>query len=142
MDDFRNQLAAVVDAMRAAGTLPAFLIIDLEGAGELKRIHGVESLDKFRDATVNAVSAAAGGCDTFTYGDARIVVILDAGFDRLKTFALIDRLRRALPFLSQSFDCLLTPEFDVIEYDEEQGVAGIITHIVRPRERPHGEDVA
>jgi hypothetical protein len=50
------------------------------------------------------------------YGEERIVAIL-AGFDRLRTFAMIEKLRRGLPLLAQSFDCFLRPEFDVLEYD-------------------------
>jgi len=113
MDDFREQLSAVIETMRLEGNQPVFLVVDLDGIEYLKKVHGAESVEKFRAASVEAVSAAAQGSDAFTYGENRIVAIL-AGYDRLKTFALIDKLRRSLPFLGQSFDCVLTPEFDVL----------------------------
>jgi hypothetical protein len=128
MDDFRLELGAVVDAMREAGTEPVFLIADLDGMAHIKKVHGAESLDTFRAAAIDAISAAAGGCDTFTYGEERIVAIL-GGFGRLQTFSLIDKLRRALPLLGQSFDCILRPEFDVLEYDAQLGVAGLVAQL-------------
>ena len=129
MDDFRNELTAVVDAMREAGREPSFLVIDLDGVEYIKKAHGEESVERFREAATGAISNAAGECDTFRYGDERIVAIL-AGFGRLQTFALIDKLRRMLPLLGQSFDCVLRPEFDVFELDE-QGVAGLVAQLAR-----------
>jgi GGDEF domain-containing protein len=140
MDDFREQLTAVIDTMRLEGNEPLFLVVDLDGIEEFKKAHGAESVEKFRAAAVEAVSGAAQGSDAFTYGEDRIVAIL-AGYDRLKTFALIDRLRRSLPLLGQSFDCVLAPDFDVLEYDVEQGVAGLMNYLVRPRVRLQ-DDVA
>ena len=52
------------------------------------------------------------------------------GHDRLKTFALIEKLSRALPMLAQSFDCFLQPEFDVLEYVAETGIVGIMAQLV------------
>ena len=130
MDDFRKELAAVVDVMRGDGVEPAFLVVDLEGIAAIRQMHGAGSLDTFRDTAIGAISAAANGCDTFTYGDERIVAIL-GGFGRLQTFALIEKLRRALPFLGQSFDVVLRPEFDVLEYDEGTGVAGLVAQLAR-----------
>ncbi len=128
MDDFRLELGAVVDAMREAGSEPVFLIADLDGMAYIKKTHGAESLDTFRAAATEAISAAGGGCDTFMYGEERVVAIL-AGFGRLQTFSVIDKLRRALPLLGQSFDCILHPEFDVLEYDPQLGVAGLVAQL-------------
>ncbi|MHB8375931.1 MAG: hypothetical protein ACYDEB_03135 [Dehalococcoidia bacterium] len=130
MDEFRTELTAVVDAMRAAGVEPVFLVVDLEGIAAIRQMHGAASLDTFREAAIGAISAAGRGCDTFTYGDERIVAIL-AGFARLQTFALIEKLRRALPLLGQSFDVVLRPEFDVLEYDEQQGVAALVAQLAK-----------
>jgi hypothetical protein len=135
MNDFRSQLGAVIDEMVAQNIEPVFLVVDLEGIDYIKRIHGVESVEKFREAAIGTITSAGRGCDAFTYGEDRIVAIL-AGFDRLRTFALIDRLRRALPLLSQSFDCVLQPDFDVLEYDAKTGVAGVINQlVVQPEKR-------
>jgi hypothetical protein len=128
MDDFRSQLTTRIDSMRLGGVEPVFLIVGLEGATYLKA-QGPDALDKFRTAAIGAVTGAGQGCDAFTYGDDRIVAILP-GFDRLKTFAVIEKLRRALPLLGQSFDVFLQPEFDVLEYDPVHGVAGLINHLV------------
>lgn len=132
MDDFRSQLAAVIDTLTAAGVRPVFLVVDLDGIDDVKRTQGAESVANLRAGAVDAITAAAGGCDAFTYDEQRVVAILP-GFPRLKTFALIERLRRALPLLGQSYDCTLRPEFDVIEYEDEHGVAGLISQLVRPR---------
>lgn len=129
MDDFRTELSALVDAMREDGVEPSFLIVDLDGIDHIKKTHGAESVEKFRDAATGAIAAAGGNCDTFTYGEERIVAIL-GGFGRLKTFALIDKLRRILPLLGQSFDCVLRPEFDVLDLDE-QGVAGLVGQLAK-----------
>lgn len=139
MDDFRTQLSAVIDGMLAEGVKPVFLVIDLYGVERIKQMHGQESLDKFREATTGAITSAGRGCDAFTYGEDRIVAILP-GFERLKTFALADKLRRSLPYLAQSFDFALHPEFDVLEYDAASGVAGLISQLIKRRERT--EDVA
>ncbi|HEU5479259.1 MAG TPA: hypothetical protein VFU90_05470 [Candidatus Tumulicola sp.] len=128
MDDFRTELTAVVDEMRAAGIEPTFLVVDLDGIGYVKQARGAESADTFRASATDAIAAAAGGCDTFRYGEERIVAILP-GYTRLKTFALIERLRRALPLLGQSFDCPLQVEFDVLEYDEQHGVPALVAQL-------------
>jgi hypothetical protein len=135
MDDFRGQLQQLIDEMLAQGVTPAFLVIDLEGSTEIKKSHGAESLAKFQAAVINAVVAATNGADAFTYGDDRVVAVLGAEYDRLKTFALSQKLRRAIPFLGQSFDCFLRPEFDVIEYSATFGVAGLIKQLAAPRFR-------
>jgi hypothetical protein len=128
MDEFRTQLRNLIDAMRADGVEPAFLVVDLEGAAQIKA-RGIDSLDNFKDAAVRTVVNATGGADAFTYGDDRVVAILGGDFGRLKTFAVIEKLRRAIPLLGQSFDCYLRPNFDVIEYDEATGIGALITQI-------------
>jgi len=130
MDDFKQQLTMVLDAFIEEGGEPLFLVVDLEGAAELKESHGEESLQKFRQAVIDAVVAATRGADAFTYGEDRVVAIVDGReYDRLRTFALIQKLRKAIPLLGQSFDCYLRPEFDVVEYGREQGVAALISQI-------------
>ena len=134
MDDFRTQLTALIDHFREQGDQPLFLFVDLEGAEEIKRIRGADSLDQFKQSAIAIVSQATEGADAFTYGDESLVAILGAAqFDRLKTFALIQKLRRTIPLLGQSYDCFLRPEFDVLEYDAQSGVAGLISHITRAR---------
>jgi hypothetical protein len=128
MDDFRTQLKEAIDAMSEAGVEPIFLVIDLAGSTYIKRGQGIDSFEKFRQSALDALAAAADGCDTFTYGEERIVGILP-GFSRLKTFALIERLRRILMMLAQSYDCTLSPDFDAIELDPATGVAGIVNHL-------------
>jgi hypothetical protein len=136
MDDFRSQLQAVIDGMLQADAEPVFLVVDLEGAPEIKQTPGEESLRRFEQAAVETVVAAASGADAFTYGEDKIVVILSSReYDRLKTFALIQKLRRAIPMLGQSFDCYLRPEFDVLEYQPQAGVGGLITSITKTRGR-------
>ena len=139
MDDFRSQLSSVIDAMLAHGGQPLFVVAWLEGAEQMRAAHGADSLAKFKEAAIDAVVSATSGADTFTYGDEKIVVILDgAAYDRLKTFALIQRLRRAIPLLGQSFDCYLRPEFDVLEYDAQVGVGGLIAALAaRPQRDDH-----
>jgi hypothetical protein len=132
MDEFRTQLRNLIDEMRATGVEPAFLVVDLEGAAGLKA-QGTDTLDSFKQAAIRAVVNATGGADAFTYGDDRVVAILGDGFDRLKTFAVIEKLRRAIPLLGQSFDCFLRPNFDVIEYDETTGIGALITQITTRR---------
>src|SRR5438067_2490370 len=132
MDDFRTQLKEAIDEMSDAGVEPVFLVIDLRGATYIKSGQGIESFDKFRQSALDALAAAAEGCDTFTYGEERIVGILP-GFGRLKTFALIERLRRVLMMLAQSYDCTLSPDFDAVEFDAATGVAGVVNHLARPR---------
>ena len=141
MNEFRTQLGALIDEMLASGLRPAFLRIDLDGAEEIKAAHGAESLEKFKTAVINAVSTATDGADAFTYGDDRVIAILDDSWDRLRTFAMIHKLRRQIPFLGQSFDCFLRPDFDVIEYRDDQGLNGVITMLTRPRPTTD-EDVA
>ena len=126
MDDFRSQLAAVIDAMVVQGGQPLFIVAFLDGTQQMRATHGPESLAKFKQAAIDAVVSATAGADTFTYGDEKIVVIIDgSAYDRLKTFALIQRLRRVIPLLGQSFDCFLRPEFDVLDYQAEVGVGGL-----------------
>jgi hypothetical protein len=130
MDDFRAHLESAVDGVLAQGLKPVFLVVELGGAGMIKRVHGAESLETFRETATGAIVAAAGNCESFTYGEERIVAILP-GYDRLKTFAIIEKLRRGLPYLAQSFDCFLRPEFDLVEYDLATGVGGVIAQLVR-----------
>jgi hypothetical protein len=139
MDDFRSQLTATIEEMLAQGTVPVFMVVDLYGVEHIKKMHGQESLDKFRTAVTAAITSAGHGCDAFTYGEDRIVAIL-GGLDRLKTFALADKLRRSLPYLAQSFDFILQPEFDIIEYDAAVGVAGLVGQLAKPR--PNRDNVA
>ena len=141
MDDFRQQLTLVLDAMLAEGGEPLFLVVDLEGVKELKETHGDESLQKFKQAAIDAVIGATRGADAFTYGDDSIVAILDGHeYDRLRTFALIQTLRKAIPLLGQSFDCFLRPDFDVLEYKPAEGPAGLINGIANARRaRQDGE---
>ena len=129
MDDFRTELSRAVETMLAENIEPVFLVVDLIGAEYIKRQHGAESLDKFREAAADAIHGAAHGGEALPYGEGRVVGILP-GHDRLKTFALIEKLSRALPMLAQSFDCFLQPEFDVLEYVAETGIAGIMAQLV------------
>lgn len=139
MDDFRSQLTALIDEMLEAGDQPLFLVVEMDGAEDIKRAHGAESLDKFKQAAIETVANATDGADAFTYGDATLVAILNASeYDRLKTFALIQKLRRAIPLLGQSFDCFLRPECDVLEFDAKTGAAGLIAQIARQRKEAHG----
>jgi hypothetical protein len=130
MDDFRSQLSSLVDAMMAEGVQPVFLVVDLDGIEQIKRTHDAESVATFRQTAIGAVVSAGHGCEAFSYGDERVVAILP-GFDRLKTFAVIEKLRRGLPLLAQSFDCYLRPEFDVLEYDAAAGIPGLIGQLAR-----------
>lgn len=141
MEDFRTQLTSLIHHMVEAGDEPLFLVVELDGAEDIKRAHGVESLDKFKQAAIDTVGAATNGADAFTYGDEKLVVILSAGaYDRLKTFALIQKLRRAIPLLGQSFDCFLRPECDVLEYDPATGAAGLINQIARRQKGSDGQE--
>jgi hypothetical protein len=138
MDDFRSQLTAVIDHMAQDGDSPIFLVVDLEGALDIKRVRGVEGLEQFKKEAIELVASVTGGCDAFTYGDETLVAILAAStFDRLKTFALITKLRRAVPLLGQSYDCYLRPECDVLEFDAQTGAAGLISQIARRRHQTH-----
>lgn len=138
MDDFRSQLTAVIDHMMAEGDTPIFLVVDLYGALDIKRARGAESLEEFKKQGIDLVASLTNGCDAFTYGDETLVAILSANaFDRLKTFALIQKLRRAIPLLGQSFDCYLRPECDVLEYDAQTGSAGLISQIAKRRQQIH-----
>ena len=129
MDDFRAQLSQAVDAMLAQSIEPVFLVVDLIGVEYMKRQHGVEGLDTFRAAACGAIEGASQGGAALGYGEGRIVGILP-GHSRLKTFAIIEKLRRALPMLAQSFDCILQPDFDVLEYEEGTGIAGVMAQLV------------
>ena len=138
MDDFRSQLTAVIDHMAESGDAPIFLVVDLEGALDIKRARGAAVLEDFKKQAIELVGSITGGCDAFTYGDETLVAILAASaFDRLKTFALITKLRRAVPLLGQNFDCYLRPECDVLEYDAATGAAGLISQIARRRQQSH-----
>jgi hypothetical protein len=140
MDDFRSQLTSLIDHMLGLGEHPIFLIVDLEGTEEIKRTRGAESLEQFKQSAIAIVSQATDGADAFTYGDENLVAILSGQqFDRLRTFALIQKLRRTLPLLGQSYDCFLRPECDVLEYDPQIGVAGLISHITRSRKQREEE---
>lgn len=134
MDEFRAALAQQVDALLADGVEPIFLLIDLVGAESLRLARDTEALPRFRETCMATLSGAAGDCPTFSCGDTRIVAIL-AGYDRLKTFALIEKMRRMIPLLSQSYDTVVMPEFDTIEYDERTGITGIINQLTAPRPR-------
>jgi hypothetical protein len=141
MDDFRQQLTQVLDAMLAEGIEPLFLVVELDGVKELKSTHGDESLQKFKQAAIDAIVGATRGADAFTYGDDSIIAILDGrDYDRLRTFALMQKLRKAIPLLGQSFDCFLRPGFDVLEYDPQVGVAGLINNITTARSKRHDEE--
>ena len=134
MEDFRAQLGEVIEHMTEAGARPLFLVCDLDGIADMKKTHGAESVTKFHQAAIAALVNAANGADAFTYGEARIVAILDGReYDRLRTFALIQKLRRVIPMLGQSFDAFLQPEFDAIEYDAQTGLGGVIAALARPR---------
>lgn len=141
MEDFRSQLKGVIDAMLAEGNTPAFLVIDLAGVEEIKRARDAESLQQFYQSAIDTVVAATHGADAFTYGEDRLVAILGPDHDRLKSFALIQKLRRAMPLLGQSYDCFLRPEFNIIEYDAATGVGGLIVQLAA-RWRPDTNDVA
>ena len=134
MDDFRTQLRGLIDAMRAEGVNPAFLVVDLQGADAIRAARGAESLEQFKEAAIRAVVSATGGvADAFSYGDDRVVAILGAEFGRLKTFSVIEKLRRSIPFVGQSFDCFLRPEFDVLEYDDNAGIGALIAQLTTRR---------
>jgi hypothetical protein len=133
MDDFRTQLRNLIEAMRAEGVTPAFLVVDLEGADAIKATRGAQSLEQFKEAATRAVINATGGGDAFTYGDDRVVAVLGAEWGRLRTFSLIDKLRRSIPILGQSYDCYLRPSFDVLEYDEAAGIGALIVQLTTRR---------
>jgi len=134
MDDVRKELAATIDAMVAEGEVPMFLMVDLVGAEYLRQSARGDALATFRETCMASLSAAAGDTQVFSYGEIRIVAILH-GFDRLKTFALIEKMRRMLPLLGQSFDIDVQPEFDTLELDPATGAAGVIAQLVAPRQR-------
>jgi len=129
MDDFRSQLRNLIDAMREEGIEPAFLVVDLEGAESIKAARGAESLEQFKEAAIRALVNATGGADAFTYGDDRVVAVLGSDWGRLRTFSLIDKLRRTIPLIGQSYDCFLRPSFDVLEYDEQAGIGALIAQL-------------
>lgn len=133
MDDFRTQLRGLIDEMRASGVEPVFLVVDLEGADAIRAARGAESLEQFKESTIRAVISATGGADAFTYGDDRVVAILGANFTRLKTFSVIEKLRRTIPLVGQSFDCFLRPAFDVLEYDDAAGIGALIAQLTMRR---------
>ena len=138
MDDFRSQLTAVIDQMAEQGDTPLFLVVELEGALDIKRVRGVQGLDNFKKDAIEMVASLTNGCDAFTYGDETLIAILSAAsYDRLKTFALIQKLRRTVPLLGQQFDCYLRPECDVLEYDAQTGAAGLISQIARRQQMTH-----
>ncbi len=118
--------------MLAAGIEPVFLVVELLGAEYLRPQLGGESLSKFHTAVADAIVSAARGGAALSYDDTCIIGILP-GPDRLKTFALIEKLRRALPIQAQSFDCVLQPDFDVLEYDPGTGIGGVMAQVVTRR---------
>ena len=130
MDDFRSNLTTAVDELTTAGKEPVLLVVELVGIEDIKRTQGIASFEKFRTSAAEAVSGAAEDCATFTYGETRIGALLP-GYARLKTFALIERLKRALPLLAQSYDCTIAPEFDLAEYSPETGVAGLVNYLIQ-----------
>ena len=130
MDDFREELSAAVHELTAAGVEPVLLVIELIGADDIKRTQGISSFEEFRASVAGALSSAGENCPAFFYGETRVCGVL-AGFARLKTFALIERLRRALPLLAQSYDCTVTPDFELVEYAPDSGVAGFVNHLIQ-----------
>jgi hypothetical protein len=132
MDDFRVVLAQHVDALLADGVEPIFLLVDLVGAEQLRLSRDTEALPRFRETCMDTLSGAANNAPAFSCGDTRIVALL-GGYDRLKTFALIEKMRRMIPLLSQSYDTIVAPEFDTIEYDENTGITGVINQLTAPR---------
>jgi hypothetical protein len=132
MDDFRAALAQHVDALLADGVEPIFLLVELVGAEGLRLSRDPEALPHFRETCLATLSGAAGDCPAFSCGDTRVVALL-SGYDRLKTFALIEKMRRMIPLLSQSYDTVVAPEFDTIEYDETTGIAGVVNQLTAPR---------
>lgn len=132
MDDFRRQLTEHLDVILEQGVEPMFLMVDLVGAEVLRYARDTDSLPRFRETCMTSLSGAAGNSPVFAYGEFRIIGLL-GGYDRLKTFALVDKMRRMLPLLAQSYDCIVTPEFDTIEYDPQAGIAGLINQLAAPR---------
>ena len=132
MNDFRHELTSVVDELVAQGGEPIFLMVDLVGAEVLRQSKDLESLARLRETCMASLSSAANNAPTFSYGDIRVIAILQ-GYDRLKTFALIEKMRRMFPLLAQSFDFVLAPEFDTIEFDQRTGVSGVINQLIAPR---------
>jgi hypothetical protein len=132
MNDFRHELSGAIDQLIAEGKEPMFLMVDLVGAEVLRASKDIDSLNHLRETCMASLSSAANNAPTFSYGDMRIIAILQ-GYDRLKTFALVEKMRRTIPLLAQTYDCTLAPEFDTIEYDEGTGVAGVINQLVAPR---------
>jgi hypothetical protein len=59
--------------------------------------------------------------------------VLGEEWTRLKTFSLIDKLRRTIPLVGQSFDCFLRPNFDVLEYDDATGIGALIAQLTTRR---------
>ena len=135
MDEFRATLALQVDALLADGVEPIFLLVDLVGAEQLRLARDTEALPRFRDTCMATLSGAAGDAPVFSCGDTRITALL-SGYDRLKTFALIEKMRRMIPLLSQSYDTIVAPEFDTIEYDEGTSITGVINQLTAPRRQP------
>ena len=129
MDDFRSQLNEIVDAMLEQNIEPVVLVVDLWGSEYIKRHRGAESADQFREAAGNCITNICGG-GAFVYGEQRIVGVMPAP-NRIKTFAFIQKLQRSLPLVAQSYDCILQPEFDVLEFEPSGGVAGIMAQLVK-----------
>lgn len=135
MNDFRAELAELVEQVVAAGLTPVFMVIDLEGASDVRRTQGDESYDRFVTAVTGAVRSAGPGSEALRYNDSRFVAIMP-GFSRGRTFAIADKLGRSLPYIAQSFDCTLVPEFDIVEYDAAGGMAAFMHHLVARRDEP------
>jgi hypothetical protein len=129
MDDFRTQLSELIGAMLEQDIEPVVLVVDLWGSEYVKRQLGAESADQFRESASNCITNICGG-GAFVYGEQRIIAVLPAP-SRIKTFAFIQKLQRSLPLVAQSYNCLLQPEFDVLEYEPSSGVAGIMAQLVK-----------
>src|SRR5437667_6976621 len=124
MDDVRTRVVDLVDRMTGDGAEPVFLVADLFGAEVIYRTQGPVSFERFMGSVIDAVSSCTNSVDAFACSETRIVAVL-AGVTRIRTFSFIDKLQHVLPLLSQSFDCDLDPQFDLIAYDPKAGAAGI-----------------
>lgn len=130
MDDARSQLTAAVDEAMAQGKTPVYVVVDLLGAAYVKSLHGGQRLAAFRESAAAVLASNGQGCPVVAASDDRLIAVL-AGFGRLQTFAFVERLRRALPLLAQSFDCDLLPDFDIVEYDPQAGVGGLTAYLAK-----------
>ena len=129
MDDFKSQLAAAIEDLQAQGKEPLFLAVDLNGIDQIKREHSADAARRFRQAAIDAINWTAHAYGCFTYGEVCVIAVIP-GLGRLRTFAVIEKLRRSLPLLAQSYDCSMQPSFDVLGYEEADGVAGLIKQLI------------